>query len=168
MSTNEWFHLHVILLICILALMNVYRPFLYRLCFGLWRIFWLTQTFICHWRRMWRTFLWKQMVCQSLTSFQCHDENLRYRFRIIFFLLIHMALRTVNWSLNYLFQAVCSSFGDVLNAKCLSARLLIFQWRLFSAGTVWLVHKHPSRLGMQFRMSGFCRLCSLMYVSLLL
>jgi len=25
---------------------NVYCPFLYRLCFGLWRIYWLTQTYI--------------------------------------------------------------------------------------------------------------------------
>ena len=29
--------------------------------------------------------------------------------------------------LNYLFQTVCSSFGDVLNAECLSTRLLILQ-----------------------------------------
>ena len=41
-----------------------------------------------------------------------------------------------------------------LIAKCLCERLLIFKCKLFSVSRVWLVHKHPSHLGMQFKTTG--------------
>ena len=52
-------------------------------------------------------------------------------------------------------------------AEHLSTRLLFLQYRLSSVGGVWLVHKHPSHLGMQFKTSGLHKLHVYTYISLL-